>query len=280
MTRRRKYSANHLLYLEIAYQLMTVADLTRAFNAKFRLKKSEVQIKSALKNHGIKCGREPKDRLINRFRMFTPEQVQFLRDNYAGRSVTELAVMFNGRFGTDMTVQQIKTAVHNRHITSGRTGRFPQGHTSWNSGTKGQGLTGANKTSFKKGDVPPNRRPLWSERIDNKDGYIHIKIPEQDPHTGFPTRYVLKHVYLWEQAHGPVPPGMLVAFRDGKKLHCEPGNLMLITRAELLRLNKHGYKNAPAEIKPSILAMAKLEVKTFSMIKGAQDPVDRGRRPG
>ena len=62
--------------------------------------------------------------------------------------------------------------------------------------------------------------------------------------------------------NGPVPEGMVVAFRDSDKLNIEPENLMLISRAELLRLSQHGYKDAPDKLKLSILALTKLEVKT------------------
>ena len=151
----------------------------------------------------------------------------------------------------------------------GKTGRFQAGHRSWNYDSKGQGLTGANSKSFKKGNVPANRKPLWTERIDSKDGIILMKVPEQNPYTGSPTRYFYKHVYIWEQKHGPVPKGMVVAFIDGDKTNCEPENLMLISRAELLALNRHGYKNMPDKLKPHVLALIKLKVKTWA-IEAAQ----------
>ena len=151
--------------------------------------------------------------------------------------------------------------------TSGRTGQFEKGHRPWNTGTKGQGLTTANKGSFKKGHVSPNRKPLGSERICSKDGYILIKVAEKDPHTGFPTRYKHKHIYAWEQAHGPVPQGMVVAFKDSDKTHCELENLMVISRAELLCLNQKGYKGMPAELKPNVRVLVKLQVKTWAKEK-------------
>jgi len=247
---------------------MTVGDLTKAFNKHFKSKQGEGSINAALKNHKIRCGRAHKDRLVNRLRLFTPGQVEFLRKEYKGRSVTELRIIFNDKFNTHMTWDQIKTAVHNRGFTSGRTGHFPKGHKPWNHGTKGQGLTGANKTSFKKGSVPPNRKPLGSERICLKDGYVLIKVAEWDHNFNRPTRWKFKHVHTWEQAYGPVPDGFAVCFRDGDKLNCDdPDNLMLVSRAELLRLNKHGYKDASASLKPSILAMVKMEVKMFEKIK-------------
>jgi len=60
---------------------------------------------------------------------------------------------------------------------------------------------------------------------------------------------------------------MVVAFKDADKLNCEPENLMLISRAELLTLNRHGYREMPAELKPSVLALSKLQVKTRAMEK-------------
>ncbi len=264
MTNRFRYTPEQIEFLNAGYQAMHVRDLTRAFNKTFGTEKTDGMIEAALKKRKIKCGRSHKYRLIQRLRIFTPEQARFLRNNYTGNSIEYLTRLFNTIYKTDMRESQIKAFVKNRGITSGRTGRFEPGHKPWNTGTKGKGLTGRNITSFKKGNVPPNRKPLASERIDSKDGYTLIKVAEPDPHTGFPTRYKHKHVHIWEQANGPVPEGMILAFRDGDKTNTALENLMLISRAELLRLNKHGYKDSPDVLKPSVLALAKLEAKTFA----------------
>jgi len=263
---KRVYTDEHLAFLQSGYLIMKAEGLTVAFNSYFGMEKTEVQIKSTLTNHGIKCGRAPGDRLISYIRLFTDEQAQFIRDSYKGRGILEMAALFNDRFGTNLTANQIKCFVSNRHITSGLTGCFPKGNKPWNTGTKG--LTGANKTSFKKGQVPANTRPLGAERICSKDGFILIKVLERNPYTSCPTRFKHKHVHVWEQAHGPVPKGMVVAFVDSIKTHCEEENLMLISRAELLNLNRHGYKDMTADVKPSVLALSKLELKMWQVRKG------------
>jgi len=247
---------------------MNIRDLTRAFNREYRETRTETAINSALTNRGIKCFRKPKNRLYSsRLRIYTEEQTAFIKENYKGRSIKDMTALFNSRFRAEKTELQIRSFVHNRSITSGRTGRFPKGHKPWNTGSKGQGLTRANITSFKKGDIPANRKPIGSERIDSKDGFVLIKIRECDPYTGFPTRYKLKHVRMWEKANGPVPEGMVVAFVDGDRTRCELDNLMLISRAQLLYLNGHGYRDTPDELKPSLLALSKLAVKTFEKAK-------------
>ena len=245
---------------------MNTRDLTKAFNKKFQTSKTESTIKSTLQNHKIRCGRKHGERLIIRFQIFTEKQIQFLRDKYKDISTKEMTDRFNKRFKKDKkTFDQIKCALANRGISSGRTGFFPKGKKPWNTGTKG--LTCANSGSFKTGQAPPNRKPLGAERICSKDGYILIKVAERDPHTDFPTRWKHKKVHVWEQAHGPVPEGKVVAFIDSVKTNCELDNLMLISRAELLNLNRLGYKDAPAELKPSILALTKLQVKTWEKEK-------------
>ena len=247
---------------------MKIRDLTHAFNRRFGTQKNQCQIKSTLAYYHILCGRKPKDRLVNRLRLYTEEQIRFIHDNYAGRSVAGLTALFNERFDADKTARQIKTFVSNRGLVSGRTGRFEKGRKPWNTGTKGQGLTGANPGSFKKGTVPQNRRAVGAERIDSKDGFVLVKIAERDPYTGFSTRFKHKHVYTWEKEHGPVPDGYVVAFKDGDKNNCEDiDNLMIITRAELLNLNRHGYRNAPDKLKPSVLALSTLQVKTWAREK-------------
>jgi len=271
--KKSRYSAAHLAFLRRGYARMNSRDLARAFTARFGLDRTESQIRSALKNHKIRCGRSPKERLASRLRIYTPEQAAFIRDNYPGRGVAELTALFNARFGAGKTERQIKTFVHNRGITSGRTGRFEKGNRPWNAGTRGQKLTGPNRGSFKKGSAPPNRKPLGAERICKKDGFVLVKVAEKNPYTGFATRYKHKHVHVWEKSHGPVPEGKVVAFRDGNKRNCALGNLMLLSRAELLRLNRHRYKEAPGQIKPSVLALARLEVKTFQAMKQHKEAI-------
>lgn len=199
---------------------------------------------------------------------YTTGQLEFLRIGYPAMSAKNLTLAFNAQFGANKTEQQIKTVTGNHGIKSGRSGYFENGHKPWNTDTKGR--TGANARSFKKGNVPANRKQIGSERICPKNGFVSIKVAEQNPYTGSPTRYKHKHVHIWERDNGPVPKGMVVAFRDSDKTNIEPENLMLISRAELLRLNKHDYKNTPEELKPSVLAMTRLEVKALTLSTGGE----------
>jgi hypothetical protein len=137
--------------------------------------------------------------------------------------------------------------------------------TSWNRGTSG--LMSANKTSFKKGHKPKNWRPIGSERICSRDGFVLIKVEEPDPYTGFKTRYRHKHVVEWEKHFGKVPRGCIIRFIDGDKLNCTIENLVCLKQTEHLYLNQTDFKNLPDEAKKTCITLAQLQCKVFELKK-------------
>ncbi len=263
---RRVYSDKQLSFLHKGYLKWKIPELVRRFNLRFGEQKSACQIRATLKNHGFRCYRTCGNP-TGSYRLFSKKQAGYIKKYYRKFSLAELVERFNQVFSTRMTEKQIRNFTRNHWIRSGRTGCFEKGSAPWNAGTKGLGLTGRNKTSFKPGDKPANRKPLGYERIDSKDGYVMVKIKELNPYTGWPTRFKPKHIVIWERDHGPVPKGMAIIFRDGNKLNFRKKNLACVSRAELLQMNRLGYSSYPTEIKPSVLALAKLETKVFHLKK-------------
>lgn len=116
----------------------------------------------------------------------------------------------------------------------GLASRFVKGHTSWNKGKKGLPSVGRMKeTQFKKGVCPPNTL---------HDGAITIRHQHRDRPGSVPYKYIRLaqgkwqelHRYLWVQAHGPIPKGMCICFKDGDSMNCVLGNLEMISMAENL----------------------------------------------
>lgn len=154
---------------------------------------------------------------------------------------------------------------------TGRTGHYDPGHLPDNKGKKMPFNANSARTQFKKGQQPHNTKYLGHERV-SKDGYVEISIDERDPHTGFGRRYVLKHRHLWEQANGPLPKDMCLKCLDSDKTNTELSNWEAIPRAMLPRLNGirgRGYDAAEPEIKPTIMAIAKLEHRARIAKKGS-----------
>jgi hypothetical protein len=259
------YTKKHLNFLRRNYKKMMAIDLTAAFNKRFKTNKATGAIKSAMKNHKITSGRKC-GVIKGTCRSFTKQQIRFLKKGYLKYSLAELHIEFNKKFNSQKSLQQIRCFTRNHRIRSGRTGCFEKGQLPWNTGTKG--VCHGSSTSFKKGNIPVNVKPLGYERFDNrrkpgKTNYMHVKVAEKNPYTGAQTRIKLKHIVIWEEHHGPVPKGMAVIFKDSDTTHCEIENLELVSRAELARINQMKYSQAHPEIKPALLTLAKLKTKLF-----------------
>lgn len=268
MDRRFMYSPEQVAFIQEGYMSMNTRDLARAFNAMFGTDKTETAIRTVLQRRKIRCGRSQKDRIYTRTtRKYTREHIEFLRTNYTLHTVAVLTRMFNARFSMDKSTGQIKGLISRERIISGRRGRFRRGNTPWNAGTKGQRLTGPNKCSFRKGNIPGNTKPIGYERVDSKEGYVLVKVAEPNPWTGAETRFRSKHAVIYEQHFGPVPYGHVVIFRDGDKTNFDPSNLVAVTRGELAVLNKTGYGQVHEALKPSFLAMTRLNAAVSDRMK-------------
>lgn len=201
--------------------------------------------------------------------IYSCEQLDFLRDQYVNLSRIDLTEAFNARFNCKKTVSQIVSTLKNHKITSGRTGHFKNGSRPWNDGVKGS-IT-ANATSFKKGQIPANAKPLGSERICPKDGYVLIKVAEKNPYTGAKTRYRHKHVYLWEKEFGAVPKGKVVTFLDGDKGNFSMENLVLTDRKHLCRYNKNRVNDLPTLLIPSMKKVVDIKLKVLELTNSREE---------
>lgn len=165
----------------------------------------------------------------------------------------------------DVSAMNLHSLRKRKGWRTGRTGQFVQGECrADNPARKGHTHAGCEKGWFRKGNAPHNRVPLGTERI-GKDGYVEVKVALPNPYVkGQQTRFIHKHRYLWEQKNGPLPKDHALKCKDGNKQNCDPANWELIPRGMLPRLNGKGsrgrqYDKAPAEVKPAIMAIARLE---------------------
>jgi len=113
--------------------------------------------------------------------------------------------------------------------------RFRPGQKVWNAGLKGWQPDGCQATQFKKGQRPHTWLPVGSERVTTQ-GYRQLKAADEGRACD---RWHMVHVIMWEQAHGPVPPGHIVIFKNGDRQDIRLDNLECISRAE------HAKRNAP-----------------------------------
>lgn len=196
---------------------------------------------------------------------YTQEQRKFLIDNNYLTPAKELADMFNKKFGTNLTRANIKNFRGNNHLSSGLTGQFEKGHKTHNKGKKWDEYMSkekqekCRKTTFKKGNIPKNHKPIGSERI-NIDGYIEIKVQE-------PNKWDLKHRIIYKQKYGEIPKGYNVIFLDSNKQNLDISNLKAISKHDNLIMNENNLRFNDKELTESAYLIAQIENKRRSLKK-------------
>ena len=133
----------------------------------------------------------------------------------------------------------------------GSATRFGVGFPPWNKGLKGLNI-GGTASRFKPGNRPHTWVPVGTERV-VEDGVLERKVTDDGParHHWRPV-----HRIVWEAAHGPMPKGHVIRFRDGDKRNFALDNLHLVTRAELLAENS--VHNLPENLKDLIRTKGRL----------------------
>ncbi|MGN6206022.1 HNH endonuclease signature motif containing protein [Humibacter sp.] len=138
--------------------------------------------------------------------------------------------------------------------------RFTKGQTPANKGLRRPGWAPGRmadtqfKPGVRQGIAQKLWRPIGTERV-SRDGYLERKIHSDLPPKGasraesariINRRWRAVHLLVWEAAHGPVPPGHAVVFKNGDLRDIRLDNLALITRADLMRRNS--VHNLPAPL--------------------------------
>ena len=160
---------------------------------------------------------------------WTDEEKEYLASIVKGNTYKEITKQMNDKFEYNFSEEQIKGMMYRNKLTTGTGGYFKKGSTPWNKGLKG--YMGANKTSFKKGTIPPNQVPIGTESI-TKGGYIKVKVGE-------PNKWKLKQRYIYEQHYGEIPNNCNIIFADKNIRNFDINNLVLVSKAEMLILNNN-----------------------------------------
>jgi hypothetical protein len=213
--------------------------------------KKNYNLKSETKN-GLPAGRATQ--------LFPADVRKFISNNHKGIAIKDMTDILNSTFSKYYKVSLIQSYYSNNKIQCGVDAKFRKGNISWNKGLKGI-TTGGVATQFKKGSIPPNRAEIGYERVD-VDGYTQVKVSDGNRNRNF--KY--KHALIWEQNNGPIPDGYVVIFSDRDKTNFDISNLVLVSRSELLVMNKNNLILEDSDLTKTGAILAKVIDKTNKLI--------------
>lgn len=144
----------------------------------------------------------------------------------------------------------------------GRATQFPKGHVPANKGLRRPGYSKFHgrmaDTCFKKGNKPGNYFPVGTVRKDFY-GYLRVKIADGVGGTGNAKVWAFVHRRVWEAAHGPIPKGYRLWWKDGNHENCALENLELLSGQEHIERTRVKFENFPQELKDTIRTAAGLK---------------------
>lgn len=182
--------------------------------------------------------------------IYTDEQIQFLKKHVVGTKYKDLTEMFNERFGLTKSTIAISGFCNRHNLKNGIDTTFKTGNSAWNKGMKGLKTPGSEKGWFKKGQKPINWRPVGTERK-LSDFYWQVKVAEPDV-------WKYKHRFIYEKHFGEIPKDHVIIFADTNKDNFDLDNLVLISRKQLVMLNKRGLITDNTEITKVGVTLSKL----------------------
>ena len=188
---------------------------------------------------------------MGRRRVWSDEEIAFIREHAADNQCSVLLEMVNREFGKNYDLAQLyrlkyRLKIRSPNVTTFKKGvrvspstEFKKGMTAWNKGVHYNPGGRCADTQFKKGNTPPNHRPVGSERLSY--GKIQIKIAE-------PNVWENLCVLVWQSVNKrPFPKGCVIRFANGDITDYSPENLVILTRAQNAIINQRNIKTCDKE---------------------------------
>ena len=172
---------------------------------------------------------------------WTETELEYLREIAEGKYISEIVELMSKKFNYSFRKTQIKSAMTKHKIKNGMKNKVPKGFEPWN-----KGLQIGNSHIH-------NLKSIGDEYI-NSDGFVMIKLDN-------PARWVHKHRYIYEQAHGEIGKNNVIIFLDGDKTNLSLDNLYCITRKQLMKMNQNNLFYSDPELTKTGIEIAKLMLK-------------------
>lgn len=245
--------------LQSAGEYYSIPQLARAFNEHFGTDIKKHSLEMHFRELGIckammkpypkkkKVVREPKQKIVKpnpdpKQPLYSAEEELWMKQNI-GRDETylELTEEFNQIFGR--SVPDWSFSDHCRKI----------------------GLRRENDGRFISGQAT-RALPILQE-VD-RDGYIWIKVENDNTIGAWKTNWVQKHRYIYEQVYGQIPEGYIVIFLDSNRMNFEPDNLYAVPRSIHARMTQNHWYTESKEHTMTAIRLCELN----QALKSVGDP--------
>jgi len=279
----KKYTSKMIRWLSKNVPGKCFREATVLFNEKFGTDCTALAIKTACHRSGIKNGKKFP---------FSEKQEKYIRENYSNMTYKDIAGALNKKYRTSFTRSQISMFCVRKGLSKNHSpitddiicfikkimpiyaakaaelvnAKFGTSYTK-NFILQFMVRHGIKNGLFNSSEICARKRTVYSERImittNNGKPYIYIKFQNSGTtKEGCKRDWKKKHLWVWEQAHGPIPDGHTIVFLDNDTLNCALENLCLVNDQVYMNMyfNKL-FSNNPEITKTGIVSNAQERYK-------------------
>jgi HNH endonuclease len=269
----RKWTAREIAVVRAEYRYGNIERIAR------KLRRTYQSVKSAAERFGLRTRHR-----------WTPEQNAIVIREFPARRTIEVAELVGGHslaacLGHARKLGIVKDPDYKRRAWQecGRAlaaspaaiaARIKKGNVPLNKGLRRPGWFAGRmrETQFKKGQTPLNYLPIGTIKP-NADGYLRIKISAKSNGRGANDKaWEFVHRRVWEKAHGPIPKGHRIWWKDGNHANCALENL------ELLSDQEHMARTTIHNLPPALKQVIQLAVALKRKIRKRQEKANAAKQ--
>lgn len=166
-----------------------------------------------------------------------------------------LSQLFNERFQRKVSPNAIRKICSRYGFYSDYQGGFRKGQNAWENG---QPVVITPRNGFKPGHLSVVKKNLGTER--KVAGVVWVKVADPDV-------WVSRAEYVWQQHYGEVPADKVLWHIDGNRENDAVDNLALLSRLELLQINRLQPNKSPMVYRKTLELCGRINA---AMIEGAK----------
>lgn len=191
--------------------------------------------------------------------IFNEEQKRWFLENQEFKQAKQVAFEMNSKFGLDLSAKQIKEYRKSHRIKSNFTSKcLKKDNNEWNKNTYNQ----MKNTMFKPGQAPHNTTPVGTVKLVKTGSYEYwmVKV-DSIPNVSKNKNWIQLHRLMYQIYHScKLKEEDVIIFADGNRDNMAEENLVKISKAERMQLNRNNRITDNPDITKSYINLTKLEL--------------------
>ena len=252
-----KYTDEMLQFLKKSRKTSDWKTVTKNFNEKFHLEKSQWTLRCVCSENKINIQNKYDENLVN-----------FIKENIHGKSYPELTKLINEKFGLKKRVESIKRWCSKHNLTNGRYKNYKYKKSYKNFKYEIILFIKENINSVNYRDMMNMVNEKFNMNLTYQEIKDLCKIKKMFNNLRLKDKKGIwrsRERVLWEEQNGDLPDDSCIIHADGNKRNFSPENLVMVKKTERAYMGKRQWRFTNAHLNRSALLLTRLMVRNWEL---------------